>query len=114
MFDVEYVDDYKNNIFRRTKIRLEFAYKIIAFINTYGPSYDRFYYSLILNINNIIEHYLLTGNDKIILSLYLVYTQAKANNKSEKETFNDLRNALYQLPVYTINEVEQRRLRHQK
>lgn len=111
MYDVEYVDDYKNNIFRRTNIRLGFAYKLIAFINTYGPSYDRFYYSLILNINNIIEHYLITGNDKIILSLHLVYTNAKAENKSEKEIFTDLRNALYQLPVYTINEVEQRRLR---
>ena len=114
MLDVEYVDNHKENIFRRTNKRLELVSKLIAFINTYGPSYDRFYYSLILNLNNIAEHYLVSGNDRIILSLYLVYSQSKANNKSEREIYNDLRNELYQLPVYTINEVEQRRLRHQK
>lgn len=111
MFDVDYVDDYKNRFFQKTNSRLELASKIMAFINTYGPLYDRFYFALILNLNNIIEHYLVTGNDKIILSLYSVYSNDKAENKSEKEIFIDLRNVFYQLPVYTINEVEQRRLR---
>ena len=112
MNDVEYVKDSNYSIFRKTKSRLEFASEIMAFINAYGYIYDKYYFALILNLNNIIEHYLITGNDKIILSLYSVYTRCKTENKTDREIYNELINEFYHLPVYTINEVEQRRLRH--
>lgn len=110
-FDIEHVDNCYTHQFRNVNRRLAKTGELIAFINTYGRLYDKFYYALILNLNNIIEHYLVTGNDKIISYLGVVYDQAKGDNKTEKEIYEILRDEFYRLPVYTINEVEQRRLR---
>ena len=110
-FDIEYVDNCYTQQFKRVNRRLAKTGELIAFINTYGRLYDKFYYALILNLNNIIEHYLVTGNDKIISYLGVVYDQAKGDNKTEKEIYEILRDEFYRLPVFTINEVEQRRLR---
>ena len=98
-FDIEYVDNCYTHQFKRVNRRLAKTGELIAFINTYGRLYDKFYYALILNLNNIIEHYLVTGNDKIISYLGVVYDQAKGDNKTEKEingylTIGCMRNAL--------------------
>ena len=108
MADVEVLKKSRSNKFDKTLYWLEYASKLIAFINTYGPLYDDYYFSLILNLNNIIEHYLLNGDPKVIGKVYLVYQHCRYYKKSERETYEELRNVLQQLPVHSISAVKQR------
>ena len=105
------MEDPKKNKMKSTLGWLETASKLIAFINTYGPLYDDYYFSLILNLNNITENYLLNGDPKVIGKVYLVYQHCRYYKKSEKETYDELRSILYQLPVYSISAVKQRSAR---
>ena len=105
------MEDSKKNKMRSTLVWLEYSSKLISFINTYGPLYDDYYFSLVLNLNNIIEHYLLNGDPKVIGKIYLVYQHCKYYQKNEKETYEELRNVLYQLPVNSISAVKQRSAR---
>ena len=102
----------RQELYGKTLITLGYTSILLAFINTYGKIYDQYYYALILNLNNIIEQYLITGDDKIILKLYLVYQKCISSKKTEKQTYNELRHTLYHLPVYSISEVTQRQKRH--
>lgn len=112
MADLGALREYRNAKFDRTMCWLEYASSLIGFINTYGPLYDDNYFSLILNLNNIVEHYLLTGDPKIIGRLTIISSKCVSDKKTEEETFKELRSVLYQLPVYSISEVNQRQARH--
>lgn len=112
MADFKILEKNRNDKFDKTVYWLGYANKLIAFINTYGSLYDDYYFSLILNLNNIIEHYLLNGDPSVIGKIYFVYQHCMSNNKTEKETYEELRNVLYQLPVYSISAVKQRSARH--
>lgn len=112
MADSRILKEYRNAKYNRTMCWLEYASKLIGFINTYGPLYDDNYFSLILNLNNIVEHYLLSGNPGIIGKLTILFNGCVSNNKTEEETYKELRSVLYQLPVYSIQEVNQRQKRH--
>ena len=112
MADLGVLREYRNAKFNRTMWWLEYAYRLIGFINTYGPLYDDNYFALVLNLNNIVEHYLLTGDPKIISGLTVISSKCTLDNKTAEETFKELRSVLYQLPVYSICEVDQRLARH--
>ena len=112
MADLGTLREYRNGKFDRTMCWLGYAYKLIGFINTYGPIYDDNYFSLVLNLNNIVEHYLLTGDPKIISGLTTISSKCTSDNKTAEETFKELRSVLYQLPVYSVSEVNQRQARH--
>lgn len=112
MADVEVLKKFRRNKFEKTENVLSFSSKLIAFINTYGPLCDSNYFSLILNLNNVVERYLRTEDSKVIYRLYIIYQKCNAQGKTESETFQELRSALYQLPVYTISEEKSRSDRH--
>ena len=102
----------RHEVYGKTLTTLGYTSVLMAFINTYGKVYDKNYYALILNLNNIIEQYLSNGDDKIISKIYLVYQMCISNGKTEKETYNELRHTFYHLPVFAISEVLQRQKRH--
>lgn len=114
MSNIEILKKFRKEQFEKTKNILEHANTITAFIHTYGPLIDSNYFSLILNFNNVIERYLRNGNSQTILKIYSIYAEGKIQNKTESEIFKDLRQELYKLPVYTINEIKERQERHHR
>lgn len=112
MADINIIKKYRRDTYGKTLCTLGYTSVLMAFINTYGKIYDNNYFALILNLNNIIEHYLTTNNNEIITKLYNIYKKCIASGKTEKETYNELRHALYHLPVYSICEVIPRQRRH--
>ena len=93
---------------------MSFANQLIAFIHIYGPLYDDNYFSYILILHNLVEHYLLNNDEKIIGRIYLGYKKCIHDGKSDKETYEILRILLQQLPAYSISEVDERYKRHTK
>ena len=112
MADIEVLEQYRKEQLKRVETVLKKSSELIAFINVYGALYDNYYNAFILNLNNINEHFLQNSDSQIIDGLYEVYSTAKEQNKSEKETFEQLRAILYKLPAPTITEVSDRAQRH--
>ena len=108
------ITDYRKFNAEQTLIWLNHINELIAFIHTYGPLYDDYYFSYILNLHNLVEHYLLSNDYKIIGRIYLGYKKCIHNGKTDKETYNALRLILQQLPAYSISEVDERYKRHTK
>ena len=88
--------------------------ELIAFINTYGKLYDKYYEGFIINLNNIGEHFLQSSNSKVIDELYSLYSSLRELKKTEKEIFVELRTVLYELPALEIVETSTREKRHKK
>ncbi len=112
MSDYNVIIKYRKDQLNRVETVLKKVAELISFIRVYGSLYDNYYYSLILNINNISEHFLQNLNSELIDRLYAVYFNAKEENKSEKEIFEQLRIILQKLPAINITEVIDRRERH--
>lgn len=112
MADIELLERYRKNQLKNIETVLKKSSELIAFIKVYGALYDNYYNGLILNLNNINEHFLQSLNSQIIDGLYDVYSTAREQNKPEKETFEQLRLILEKLPVLTITEVSDRARRH--
>lgn len=113
MADYEVLKSYREAKFDSILCVLNKSSELIAFIKVYGALYDSCYMSLILNLNNITEHFLETFNPCVIEKLYGVYSKAKKAEKSDKEIFEQLRSVLYELPVPTIMDASDRRNRKQ-
>ena len=88
--------------------------ELIAFINTYGKLYDKYYEGFIINLNNIGEHFLQSSNSKVIDELYSLYSSLRELKKTEKEIFVELRTVLYELPALEIVETSTREKRYKK
>lgn len=112
MADYDVILKYRKDQLNSIETVLKKVAELTAFIKVYGALYDNYYYSLILNINNISEHYLQNLNAELIDRLYDIYCTSKEENKDEKEIFEQLREILYKLPSTTITEVSNRRARH--
>ena len=112
MADIEVLEQYRKEQFKKVETTLKKSSELIAFINVYGALYDNYYNAFILNLNNINEHFLQSFDSQIIDGLYEVYSTAKEQSKSEKETFEQLREILYKLPAPTITETSARSQRH--
>lgn len=112
MADYEILSKYRKDELNKIENILKKSLELIAFIKVYGSLYDKHYNSFILNINNLSEHYLQNFNSDIIDRLYNVFTIAKEEKKSEQEIFEILRKELYNLPAYSITEVNDRSARH--
>ena len=107
MTDIEVLEKYRKDQFIMIQKVLNKSSELITFIRVYGSLYDTYYNGFILNLNNISERYLESLDSRVIDRLYDAYTTAR-ENKTEKETFEQLRNILYELPVSTISEVSER------
>lgn len=82
--------------------------ELIAFIAVYGAKYDENYFSFIININNLNEHFIKNDNPAIIDKLYDIYYKAKKENTPNKEIFNKLRHIMYELPIMSISLIDER------
>ena len=82
--------------------------ELIAFINTYGPLYDKHYEGFIINLNNVSEHFLQSSNSKVIDELYTLYSSLRELKKSKKEIFEALQIVLCNLPAFEIVETSTR------
>ena len=113
-----YKDDdrewYWENKYNKTVQTLNELSELIAFINTYGKRYDKYYEGFIINLNNIGEHFLQSSNSKVIDELYALYSSLRELKKTEKEIFVELRTVLYELPALEIVETSTREKRHRK
>lgn len=85
MADYEMLEKYRKEQLNKIENILKKSSELIAFIKVYGALYDNYYNALILNINNLSEHYLQTSNCEIIDSLYNVYTTAKEEKNLKKK-----------------------------
>lgn len=112
MADYEVLVKYRKDELNRIENVLKKSLELIAFIKVYGALYDKHYNGFIININNLSENYLQTSNPEIIDRLYNIYTTAKEEKKSEKEVFELLRAELYNLPAFSIAEINDRSARH--
>ena len=112
MADYEVIRKYREDKFENTLMVLNKSAELIAFIKVYGALYDDYYNAFILNLNNINERFLETGNAQIIEKLYGVYSNAKEAKKTDKEVFEQLRKVLYELPALSIMETADRAQRH--
>ena len=113
-----YKDDdrewYWEKKYNKTVQTLNELSELIAFINTYGKLYDKYYEGFIINLNNIGEHFLQSSNSKVIDELYALYSSLRELKKTEKEIFVELRTVLYELPALEIVETSTREKRHRK
>ncbi len=113
-----YKDDdrewYWEKKYNKTVQTLNELSELIAFINTYGKRYDKYYEGFIINLNNIGEHFLQSSNSKVIDELYALYSSLRELKKTEKEIFVELRTVLYELPALEIVETSTREKRHRK
>ncbi len=117
IYDDDYDDDrerYFEKKYDKTVETLNKLAELIAFINTYGPLYDKHYETFIINLNNIGEHFLQSSNAKVIDELYALYSSLRELKKTEKEIFVELRTVLYELPALEIVETSTREKRHRK
>ena len=108
------MEDSKKYNMKHTLTYLGFINELIAFIHIYGPLYDDNYFSYILNLHNLVEHYLLYNDERLINRIFLGYKKCIHDGKSDKETYETLRLILQQLPAYSISEVNERYKRHRK
>ena len=102
------MDDYRDSQYDKTVETLNKLAELIAFINTYGPLYDKHYEGFIINLNNVSEHFLQSSNSKVIDELYALYSSLRELKKSKQEIFEELRNVLYELPTFEIVETSAR------
>ena len=51
--------------------------ELIAFINTYGKLYTKYYEAFIINLNNMSEHFLQSSDSKVIDELYTLYSSLR-------------------------------------
>ena len=71
------MDDYRDSQYDKTVETLNKLAELIAFINTYGPLYDKHYEGFIINLNNVSEHFLQSSNSKVIDELYALYSSLR-------------------------------------
>ena len=108
------MNDYRENQYNKTVETLNKLSELIAFINTYGKLYDKYYEGFIINLNNVYEHFLHSSDSKVIDELYTLYFSLRGLKKSKKEIFEELRNVLYELPTFEIVETSAREKKHKK
>ena len=108
------VDDYRDSQYDKTVETLNKLAELIAFINTYGPLYDKHYEGFIINLNNVSEHFLQSSNSKVIDELYALYSSLRELKKSKQEIFEALQIVLCNLPAFEIVETSTREKRHKK
>lgn len=111
---LEVINEYKKNQFNSIKTTLLKSSELIAFIRVYGAPYAQNYLGYILNIDNMVEQYLVNQDSKRINALYEVYLNLKNTEKTEREVFEKLRLVLEKLHAYEISEVEYRTARHKR
>ena len=111
---LEVINEYKKNQFNFIKTTLLKSSELIAFIKVYGSTYTENYMGYILNIDNMVEQYLVSQDSKRIDDLYDVYLNLKNTSKTEREIFEKLRLVLEKLHAYEISEVESRTARHNR
>ena len=113
-----YKDDdrewYWENKYNKTVQTLNELSELIAFINTYGKRYDKYYEGFIINLNNIGEHFLQSSNSKVIDELYALYSSLRELKKSKQEIFEALQIVLCNLPAFENVETSTREKRHRK
>ncbi len=108
MYDYDTFKKYQTDRSNRITKELNKLSELIAYIRVYSGAY---YFSLILNLNNVKEHYLENLNSELIDQLYEIYLRNE-HHQDERETFEQLRSTLEKLPAFTITEVTRRRERH--
>lgn len=112
MTHYEVIKEYQNNQLDSIENVLKKANELLAFIRVYGSIYNDNYFAYILNLNNVIEHYLKNLNSDVIDKLYCLFSSLKESNKSEKEILQELLIILSKLPVPAIVEISDRSARH--
>ena len=88
--------------------------ELIAFINTYGKLYTKYYEAFIINLNNMSEHFLQSSDSKVIDELYTLYSSLRELKKSKKEIFEALQIVLCNLPAFEIVETSTREKNNKK
>ena len=88
--------------------------ELIAFINTYGKLYTKYYEAFIINLNNMSEHFLQSSDSKVIDELYTLYSSLRELKKSKKEIFEALQIVLCNLPAFEIVETSTREKKNKK
>ena len=111
---LEVINEYKKKQFNSIKTTLLKSSELIAFIKVYGAAYTQNYMGYILNIDNMVEQYLVSQNSKRIDGLYEIYLNLKNTAKTEREVFEKLRLVLEKLHTYEISEVESRTDRYKR
>ena len=114
MADYEVLEKYRKDQLNKIENVLRKSSELIAFIRVYGAPYAQNYLGYILNIDNMVEQYLVNQDSKRIDALYEVYLNLKNTEKTEREVFEKLRLVLEKLHAYEISEVEYRTARHKR
>ena len=78
-------ETYFEKEYNKTVETLNKLSELIAFINTYGPLYDKHYEGFIINLNNVSEHFLQSSDSKVIDELYTLYFSLRGLKKSKKK-----------------------------
>ena len=117
IYDDDYDDDrerYFKKKYDKTVETLNKLSELIAFINTYGKLYTKYYEAFIINLNNVSEHFLQSFDSKVIDELYTLYSSLRELKKSKQEIFEALQIVLCNLPAFEIVETSTREKRHKK
>lgn len=112
MTENESLNQYRKNRFIEVRKILKKSSDLIAFFVIYGPIYDDNYNYSISRIYDVNEHYLKNFNPQVIDNMYNIYINAKKQNKSEKETYGELKDILCNVSVSIITEEKYRSRRH--
>lgn len=99
---------YNEEQVTRLETVLKKSAELIAFIAVYEFKNDDNYFSFIININNLNEHFIKNGNPTIINKLYDIFYKDKKENTPNKEIFNKLRHIMYELPIMSISLIDER------
>mgnify|MGYP005800435047 FL=1 len=86
IYDDDYDGDrerYFKKKYDKTVETLNKLSELIAFINTYGKLYTKYYEAFIINLNNVSEHFLQSSDFKVIDELYTLYSSLRELNKSK-------------------------------
>ena len=111
MEEIRYINHREKDIENCAQV-LNKSSEMMALLNVFGRLDSEYYTGLLINMRNMNERFLETGDSSTIDYLYDIYRAAKENSSLEN-AYKILKTEMVEnLPAYQIEESKMRRKRH--
>lgn len=112
MKEIEYIQKHRKQSVNNCAKVLNKSSEMMAVLNVFGRLDSEYYAGLLINMSNMNERFLETGDSSTIDYLYDIYRAAKENSSLEN-AYKILKTEMVEnLPAYQIEESKMRRKRY--